>query len=77
MEGGGGGGQKAPSLPKICQTSYNGEACHNYTLLKEDPQKFMNHVTYPLSSADISIFSLEINKFSYIGKYRYRLHFGT
>ena len=30
-----------------------------------------------LSSADISIFLPEINKFSYIKKYRYRLHFGT
>ena len=30
----------------------------------------MNHVTHPLSSADISIFSREIGKFCYI-KYRY------
>ena len=37
----------------------------------------MNHVTHPLSSADISIFSPEISKFCYIKKYRYRLHFGT
>ena len=29
----------------------------------------------PLSSADISIFSPEINKFCCIKKYRYRLHF--
>ena len=37
----------------------------------------MNHVTHPLSSTDISIFSPEISKFCYIKKYRYRLHFGT
>ena len=35
----------------------------------------MNHVTQPLSSADISIFSPEINKFCYIKKYSYRFHF--
>ena len=35
----------------------------------------MNHVTHPLSSADISIFSTEISKFCYIMEYRYRLHF--
>ena len=37
----------------------------------------MNHVTYTLSSADISIFSPEISKSCYIKKYRYRLHFNT
>ena len=37
----------------------------------------MNHVTHNLSSTDISIFSLEISKFCYIKKCRYRLHFGT
>ena len=31
----------------------------------------MNHVTHPLSSADISIFSLKIDKFCYIKKCRY------
>ena len=34
-------------------------------------------MTHPLSFADISIFSTEINKFCYIKKYRHRLHFGT
>ena len=34
----------------------------------------MNHVTHPLSSADISIFLPEISKFCYIKKYRYRFH---
>ena len=37
----------------------------------------MNHVTDPLSSADISNFSQEISKFCYIKKYGYRLHFDT
>ena len=37
----------------------------------------MNHVRRPLSSADIDIFSPEINKFFYIKKYKYRLHLDT
>ena len=37
----------------------------------------MNHVTHPLSSADISNFSPEIRKFCYIKKYMYTLHFDT
>ena len=40
-------------------------------------QKSMNHVTQPLSSADISNFSPEISKFCYIDKYMYRLQFRT
>ena len=40
-------------------------------------KKYMNHVTYPLSSTDINIFSPEISKFCYIRKYRYRLYFDT
>ena len=35
----------------------------------------MNHMTYPLSSADISIFSSQISKFCYVRKYKYTLHF--
>ena len=38
---------------------------------------YLNHVTHPLSSGDISIVSSEINKFCYIKKYRYRLNFDT
>ena len=34
-------------------------------------------MAHPLSSVDIGIFSLEISKFCYIKKYRYRLHFDT
>ena len=37
----------------------------------------MNHVTDPLSSADISIISPEIVKSCYVKKYRYRLQFDT
>ena len=37
----------------------------------------MNHVTHPLSSAGITIFSPKIDKFFYIKKYRYRFHFDT
>ena len=37
----------------------------------------MNHVTRPLTSADISSFSPEVSKFFNIKKYRYRLHFST
>ena len=47
---------------------------HICNLPKEDP-KNINHVTHPVSSADISIFSSEISKFCYIKKYKYRLHF--
>ena len=52
----------------LSHISYNDETWHNYTLPKEDPKKYMNHVTQPLSSADISIFSPEISKFFYIRK---------
>ena len=41
------------------------------------PKKYINHVTHPLISAGISIFSPEISKFCYIKKYRYRLDFDT
>ena len=41
----------------------------SFNLPKEDPKN--------LRFADISIYSLEIRKFCYIKKYRYRLHFGT
>ena len=44
----------------------------SYTLPKEDPKK--NHVTYPLSSDDISIYSPKISNFYYMKKHRYRLY---
>ena len=37
----------------------------------------MNHMTHPVSPADISNFSPEISKLCYIKKYMYRLHFDT
>ena len=40
-------------------------------------KNYVNHVTYHLSSADISIFSPVISKFCYMKKYRYRLYFDT
>ena len=40
-------------------------------------QKNINHVTHLLSSASISIFSLEISNFHYIRKYRYTSNFNT
>ena len=70
------GGQKGP-LPTIG---------HRYaTMMKlgtvipylKKIEKYMNHVTHPLSSADISIFSPGVSEFSYIKNYRYRLHFDT
>ena len=46
-------------------------------LTQRRSKTYMNHVTQPLSSADISIFSPEISKFRYFKKYRYRLYFDT
>ena len=70
--------QKAPPpLLKICHTYPTMRKLGSYTLPKEDPKKYINHVTHHLSSADISIFSPEIIKFCFIKKYRYRLYFDT
>ena len=46
-------------------------------LTERRSEKYMNHVTHPLTFADISIFSPEIIKFCYTKKYRYRLRFST
>ena len=70
-------GAKRTPLPKICQiylTMMKLGTCIPY--LKKS-KKYINHVTHPLSSADISNFSPEISKFCYIKKYMYRLHFDT
>ena len=48
------GGKKVP-LQKTCHTYPAIEKCRSYTLHKQDA-KNMNHVTNPLSSADINIF---------------------
>ena len=72
------GGKKGP--PPLSKS------CHTYpTMMKlgtvipypKKIQKYINHVTHLLSSADISIFSPEISKYWYIKKYRYRLYFDT
>ena len=73
----GGGHKKAPLPWNLSHISYKDETWDSYTLPKEDRKKVLNHVTYPLSSADISIFSLEISKICYIRKYKCRLHFGN
>ena len=69
------GGQK--SLPsKICHAYSTMMKIGIVTLyLKKRAKKHINQVAYPLISADISIFSLDISNFYYIKKYRYRFHF--
>ena len=42
-------------LPKICYTSYNDETWQLY-LTQRTSKNTINHVTRPLTSADISIF---------------------
>ena len=59
------------------EVSYNDEPWHSITLHREDPKKIWYHVTHPLSSAEISIFSAKISKYFYIKKYRHRLHFNA
>ena len=71
-----GGGQKRP-LPKICQRYPKmmkpGTAIPYLNKIKKN----MNPVTHSPSSANISIFSPQISKFSYLKKYKCRLHFDT
>ena len=68
-------GKKTPSL-NLPHISHNDETWHSYILRKEDPKNIF-HVTHPLSSANVSIFSPEISNFCYIKKFRYRLQFDT
>ena len=70
------GGQKDP-LPKICHTYPTMMKLDTVIPYLKKVQKYMNQVTHPLNSADISIFSPETSKFCYIKKYRYRFHFST
>ena len=68
---------KKPPLPKICHIY---PTIMNFATVipsLKKIQKHINHVTYPLSSADISNFSPEISNFLCIKKYTYRLHFNT
>ena len=73
---GGGGGKVPPSLKSVTHILQWSNLAQLY-LTQRSSKKYMNHVTHPLSSADISIFSPEISKFCYIKKYRYRLYFDT
>ena len=71
------GGQKGPpSLKSVIHILQWWNLAQLY-LTQRRSKKYMNHVTHPLSSADISIFSPEISKFCYIKKYRYRFHLDT
>ena len=74
-----GGRQKdPPPLPKVCYSYLTmmklGYTLNSYTLPKQVPKNYMNHVTHQLSSADINIFLPKISKFCYIKKDRYRFH---
>ena len=73
--GGGGGRPKRSPLPKTRHTYPKMMKLTQWHLTQRRSKKYMNHVTHLLSYADISIFSLEISKFSYIKKYRFRLYF--
>ena len=71
------GGQKAPpSLKSVTHILQSWNLAQLY-LTQRRSKKYINHVTHPLISPDISIFSPEISKFCYIKKYRYRLYFDT
>ena len=71
------GGPKRPPIPKICHTYPTMMKLGTVIPYLKEIQKYMNHVTHPLSSADISNFLPEISKFYYIKKYMYRFHFDT
>ena len=66
-----------PPLLKICHTYPTMMKLGTVIPYPKKSKKYMNHVTHPLSSADISIFLPEVSNFCYIKKYRYRLYFDT
>ena len=72
-----GSGKKAFPLSKICHTYPTMMKLSTVLPDLRRIQKYMNHMTHPLSSAEISIFSLKISKFCFIKKYRCRFHFYT
>ena len=74
--GGGGVCKKAP-LRKICHTYRPIMKFGTVILYLNKSKKHMDHVTHPLSSAHISIFSPKIGKFCYIKKNRCLLYFDT
>ena len=63
-----GGGGEAPSLKSVICILQWWNLAHLYLNWKRS-KKFTSHVIHLLSSADISIFSPEINNFCYIKKY--------
>ena len=69
-KGGEGGGQKGP-ISKICHTYSTMIKLGTVIPYLKKSNKYMNHMTHPLSSADISIFSPEISKFCHIKKHRH------
>ena len=72
----GGRAKRPPSLKPVTHILQWWNFAQLY-LTQRRSKKYMNHVTHPLSSADISIFSPKISKFCYIKKYRFRLDFDT
>ena len=68
---------KNPILHKICQPYPTMMKLGTLILYLSKIQKYVNYVTYPLGSADISIFLLEISKFCYIKKCRYSFRSDT
>ena len=69
---GGGGGKKTPK--NLSQKSCSDETWHNYT---NKNQKIYESRNTPPEFCWHQYFSLEISKFCYVKKYRYRLHFYT
>ena len=68
---------KKATLLKICHTYPTMMKLGTAVSYLKKIQKNIDHVKHTLGVADISIFSLEISKFCYIKKYRYRLYFNT
>ena len=65
-----------PSLKSVTHILHWWNVSHIY-LTQSTSKKYINHVTHPLGSADLSIFSPEIRKYHNMKKYRYRLYFDT
>ena len=72
-----GGRKKDPPSPKSFTHPSMKKLSTVITYLKKIKKNYINHVTHLLSSASISIFSLEISNFHYIVKYRYTSNFNT
>ena len=77
-----GWGPRKVSLPKMSQTLTSVMKLGTVIPYLKKIQNILYHYSRETafadnSSADISIFFLEIGKFCYIKKYRYRLHFDT